>query len=277
MSENGASEAAGARLECHPEGLRAAGWRQGCRLSLGLFLEYLTVGNGSVIPRRTAHSSWALVAQDCDLAWNAVAGSDSLVELRPVFFDDPPSEWGIRSNRLKLDGSGAYIRADAPTLHVTPDVVLLAEHETCAHTSSARRLKTWLGLRYDRPAVPETSVDLARDLAERFRKKKNRPAEERAREILATFDEGADGVLEFGLVAVIPHREADADPSLVANTRDWLAGVALSVPSSLGLSTSVEAVRDDQVSLAYLEHAYSLDVSSVSWPGTRPGPVGATG
>ncbi len=157
--------------------------------------------------------------------------------------------------------------------------MLLAARHECEHhdESHARRLKTWLGLRYDRPAVPQEYVALAKELAKRLRKRSHRQAEERVRDILATFDTAADGTVEFTLTAVVPREEAAADPNLVDRTRDWLSKIALAVPAALGLSVDIIAATDEQVSLAFLESAFSLDLSTISWPNTEPGPVGAVG
>lgn len=217
-----------------------------------------------------------LVAQDCDLAGNSVSRSDSLVELRPVYRVHPPENWGIRDSRFRLDEEGAFVVDSAPAVRVEPDVVLASEHACAApHAQPARRLKTWLGLRYNRPAIPQEYVALADDIAKRLRKKSHKQAEERVRDILATFDTAADGKTEFTLVAVVPREHAAVDPRLLANTRDWLSQIALAVPEPLGLSTDVLALTDDEVSLAFLETSYSLDVSKVSWPNTGPGPTGA--
>lgn len=62
---------------------------------------------------------------------------------------------------------------------------------------------------------------------------------------------------------------------LVDTTRQWLSQIALAVSESLGLNTDVLALTDENVSLAFLESSYSLDVSTVSWPNTVPGPTGA--
>lgn len=261
--------------DCHPEGLRAAGWEQGCRLRLPLPLTRVIVVGTAPKPYTVQHDEWVLVAQDCDLAWNAVVGSNSLVELRPVFRDDPPENWGIRDAHFRLDEAGAYLIDSEPAVRVTPDVVLAAEHACQVHTEPARRLKTWLGLRYNRPAVPQKYVPLARDLAKRLRKKTHRHAEERVRDILATFETAADGTVEFNLVAVVPHEDAQGDPALVDTTREWLSQIALAVPESLGLNTDVLALTDENVSLAFLESSYSLDVSTLSWPNTALGPTGA--
>lgn len=264
--------------ECHPEGLRAAGWEQGCRLRITIPLTRIRLVAGKPVPKTNDHDEWVLVAQDCDLAWNSVAGSDSLVELRPVYRDDPPESWGIRNSKFRLDEEGAYLVDSEPPVRVEPDVVLAAKH-TCAepHTEPARRLKTWLALRYNRPSVPQEYVPLARELAERLKKKTHKQAEERVRDILATFVTATDGTIEYTLTAVVPREQADADPELVNATRNWLSQIALSVPHRLGLTTDVVAVTDEQLSLAFLETSYSLDVTAVSWPNSEAGPVGAVG
>lgn len=232
---------------------------------------------GKPVQSTSDHDEWVLVAQDCDLAWNSVAGSDSLVELRPVFRDDPPSSWGIRDSRFLLDDQGGHLVESAPPVRVEPDVVLAAEH-VCPgpHTAPARRLKTWLGLRYNRPAVPQEYVPLSRELAKRLTKKSHKEAEKRVRDILATFDTADDGKIEFTLTAVVPHERAADDDELLGGTREWLAGIALAVPSHLGLNTDVIACTDAEVSLAFVETSYSLDVTAVSWPTKEPGPVGDT-
>lgn len=233
--------------------------------------------SGTPAARTVDHDDWVLVQQDCDLAWNAVAGSDSLPELRPVFRDDPPANWGIRDGRLLLDASGSYLRSEAAAVRVTPDVVSMAEHTACPVPRFALRLKTWLGLRYDRPAVPQEFVRLATEISTRLRKKQHREDQDRVRDILAKFTRAPDGSAEYTLIAVVPHEAAQSDPGILASTRDWLSGVTLAVPTTLGTPTAVDAYPDDQVSLAFIEDAYALNVTKVSWPSATPGPVGATG
>lgn len=133
------------------------------------------------------HGHWLVAEQDCDLAHRALVGSSYKLELRAVWHDDAPSDWSIRNPLFLLDGSGSHLNAEAPVVRVTPDVLDLAEHITCPHADSARRLKTWLGLRYDRPAIPEAYMNLANKLVERLKKKSRREAGERLRDVLATF------------------------------------------------------------------------------------------
>lgn len=118
-------------------------------------------------------------------------------------------------------------------------------------------------------------MPLADDIAKRLRKMSHKQAGEHVRDVLATFQTAADGKAEFTLVAVVPREHAAAEPLLLDRTRDWLSHIALAVPEPLGLSTDVLALTDDEVSLAFLETSYPLDVSTVSWPNTGAGPTGA--
>lgn len=233
---------------------------------------------GEAVQETTPHNEWVLVTQDCDLAWKSVAGSNSLVELRPVYDRDPPTAWGIRASSLLLDDNGNYITDLEPLIKVEPDVVLAAEHlcRDAPHVP-APRLKTWLGLRYNRPAVPQQYVPLAADLAQRLTKKGHAQAESRVRDVFATFTTAEDGTSEFVLTAVLLHERAAEDDALLTTTRDWLAGVALAVPKRLGMNVDIVAVTDEQVSLAFLETSYALDVTTVSWPNRTAGPVGDAG
>ena len=118
-------------------------------------------------------------------------------------------------------------------------------------------------------------MPLADDIAKRLRKMSHKQAGEHVRDVLATFQTAADGKAEFTLVAVVPREHAAAEPLLLDRTRDWLSHIALAVPEPLVLSTDVLALTDDEVSLAFLETSYPLDVSTVSWPNTGAGPTGA--
>ena len=117
-------------------------------------------------------------------------------------------------------------------------------------------------------------MPLAQEIAKRLRKTSHKQAEERIRDILATFQRAHDGTFEFTLTAVVPRELAAADVDLLTATRDWLATIALAVPSGLGLGTDIEALTDEEVSLALVERSYSLDLTTVSWPNKDPGPVG---
>lgn len=258
--------------DCDPDSLRQRGWRQGCQLMLDLSLDHVYLVGRKPVAKRDVHGMWIVVDQDCDLAWKALVGTSYLVELKPVYLDDPPSDWGIRNSKFLLDRAGAHLHADSPSVRVTPEVFDVAEHITCVCVDSGRRLKTWLGLRYDRPAVPEEYSALANALADRIKVKKHRSEGERVRDVLATFQTDGDGTVKYEIVAVLPHQTAT--PDLIRNTRQWLAEVALEVPDTLGQASDINAYPDDGVSLAYVEASFALSVSTLSWPARKPGPVG---
>lgn len=258
--------------DCHPDSARERGWRQGCQLTLDLPLEHVTVRDNRPYAVRDVHGHWLVAEQDCDLAHRALVGSSYTLELRAVWHDDAPRDWGIRNTRFLLDASGAYLNAEVPVVRVTPDVLDLAKHLTCPHPPSGQRLKTWLGLRYDRPAIPEAYAKLAGKLAERLKRKSRRELGERLRDVLATF-RTVEGESEYTLIAVLPH--STATPELLDRVRQWLAEVALEVPETLGRPVNIEARTDRQVSLAFLEESYGLAVSTLSWPVNEPGPIGA--
>jgi hypothetical protein len=217
-----------------------------------------------------------LADQDCDLAWRALIGvhKQFLVELRPVYSQDPPTDWGIRSQTLRLDESGQYLRANSPSVHVTPEIVEAAEHLDCLDADSRLRLKTWFGMRYDRPAIPQRYKTLSDALARELSRKKDRSRGTRLRDVLAQFWTTDDGATRYSLVAVLPGGQYNQDHPWVAETRSWLAAVALAVPDELGTAATLEAYGDDDVSLAYVEGSFSLDLSKLSWPSNAPGPVG---
>lgn len=217
-----------------------------------------------------------LTDQDCDLAWRALRGESEpfLLELRPVYSQDSPESWGIRSQTLRLDEAGRYLRANSPNVRVTPDLVVASEHVDCLNAQSQLRLKTWLGLRYDRPAVPERYTALSQTLATELSKKKNRGQGRRVRDVLAQYRDAADGTTEYSLVAVLPGGPFDAADPTVLEVRQWLSDVALAVPATLGIALDIQAYGDAEVSLSYVEASFSLDLSKLSWPQNAPGPVG---
>lgn len=263
--------------DCDPDSLRSKGWLQGCMLRLPLPLRHAAVVNGMVEEVVRSHDLWLIAEQDCDLAWRAILREDAdefLIELRPVYTDDPPTDWGIRNQKFLLSADGRHLLANAPVVRVTPEVIVTADHVDCLDDAHQLRLKTWMGLRYDRPAVPQRYMKLARALADALSVKKNRARAERYRDVLAQYwDE--DGVTKYTLVAVLPDGPHTANADEVADARKWLADSVRDVPAELGVAVSLDAYGDDAISLQYVEGSYNVDVSRLSWPPNKPGPAGA--
>lgn len=263
--------------DCDSNSLRSKGWQQGCELRLPLPLRHTAVVHGAIADVVQTHELWVIAEQDCDLAWRAIVLDDTekfLVELRPVFTEDPPEDWGIRNQRFLLDANGHHLLANAPVVRVTSEVIDAAEHVDCLNDDHQLRLKTWMGLRYDRPAVPQRYMNLARALALALSVKKNRTRAERYRDVLAQYWY-EDGVTRYTLVAVLPGGPHDATSDDVVDARTWLANSVRDVPADVGVAVSLEAYGDDALTLQYLEGSYSVDVSKLSWPPNKPGPAGA--
>ena len=79
------------------------GWRQGSIVGFDLPLDAIVLG-ASRLPERSSgtHPLWAVATQDCDLDRADDDDPDPGIELRPLFTQDPPSDWSIRSAKLRL-------------------------------------------------------------------------------------------------------------------------------------------------------------------------------
>lgn len=252
--------------------LYAGGWRQGTIFSGLLPLDTVVLGESSRPDRQQGeHSLWVIATQDCDLDKTDTAERHPTIELRPVLTEDPPSDWGIRSARLLLTES-EYVSAFSARPVVAAAVLssLLAGGGGRREPEPHRRRAfiTWLGKRYDRPAVPEALLPLARAIADLVAARRRRAGGVMVRDILMQVDKGA-GPLRYSLYAVLD-QVADAE-----EVREWLAEVALEVDQSLGIADIIEAVPASGISLELIESSYSADVTQLTWPRNSPEPEGA--
>lgn len=175
--------------------LYQAGWRQGTILEALLPNDsvILDVTSRSYKRVQDERSIWIVGSQDCDL--NACVDTDAVptIELRPVFDDSPPPDWGIRSRRFRVTDS-EYIQSDSPRPMVSAALLteLVSRGAQRRQIADARRthLTTWLGLRYDRPAVPESLFDLAKRIGELARDRPKPELVNQVRDVLVTYDEG---------------------------------------------------------------------------------------
>ena len=219
------------------------------------------------VPRSSVHSLWVISSQDCTLDQVGVYEPEPVIELRAVLVKDPPTDWGIRARRFLLDSSH-YVDDYLPRTSISPAALNFIGKRVNrgAPLPSHRALafKTWLGLRYDRPAVPPNRVELARNIAEAVRALRQ-PAIPVVRDVLMQFGPGDPP--EYAIVAVILN---PADRQLA---RQWLADVALRVPAHLGTPVRLEAVTTAEASLDLVENSYAADTTQITW--RRTGPQGA--
>jgi hypothetical protein len=250
------------------------GWRQGTIFETALPMDAVVLGESSGRPERRLgdHSRWVIATQDCDLDQTESTNAEPTIELRPVFTQAPPPDWGIRSAKLRLTDEDSVESASSRT--ITSAAVLTALKAggvpTYEPPSSRRRAFTiWLGKRYDRPAVPPQLMPLARKIAEVVSDRRNRPTGAQVRDVLMQFDE-TTSPMRFSLFAVLDN-EADEH-----EVRNWLSSIALHIPSELGVADQIEAASASGISLQLIEDSYSADVSVLTWRRNNPDPDGAT-
>lgn len=251
--------------------LYAEGWRQGSRFTAELPLDSVVLGAGGAPVRvQTEHSRWVVATQDCDLNYTESEDGRPTIELRPVLADDAPPNWGIRSVRFRLSET-EHVHGLSPRTMVSAAVLsaINSGGGRDAEIAQARQrgLKTWLGRRYDRPAVPEELVPLARCISSEVDRRR-RPIGPRLRDVLMQFDEASTPV-RFSLFAVLELPE-DRDAA-----REWLAEIAMAIPTTLGIADELDARAADGISLHLVETSYAADVSQVTWRPNNPEPHGA--
>jgi hypothetical protein len=248
-----------------------AGWRQGSIIAFELPLDAVVLGDADS-PERSqgSHDLWAVASQECDLAHADVDDPTPSVELRPLYTNDVPADWGIRSAKLRLT-EDEYALASSPHLSVAPAVLtaILKRGAVRREPSQSRRqaFTTWLGLRYDRPAVPDDLVPLARCISREVVRPKNRQTATSVRDVLMQFGDGSPP--RYSLYAVL---EDAADEREV---RAWISRVAMAVPTTLGVADEIQAATADGIAISTVERSYSADVSQLTWSRGRPDPEGA--
>jgi hypothetical protein len=201
-------------------------------------------------------AEWIVVTQECDLDGAEEGAAEPLIELRPVYENRGGSPVGVRSEAFVLDQK-RLLHAQSPRLMVTPRclVELSTDEPQRLPERRADLLKTWLGLRYDRPAVPDEFVALSKAVASAVKSKKGEVADA-VLDVLMRLEPGAPpGV---GLYA-ITENEADHD-----RVEKWLQEVAEVVPASIGIVKETLPATIKQVSLWMIQNTYSADVRQLS-------------
>lgn len=214
-------------------------------------------------------TTWVIAQQDCDLVVAEESTNIASVEVRPVISVNPPKDWGIRSRFFRLMGD-LHVEADAPRNHVSPRLLhelgAARRHEPGISDDRIRGFKTWLGLRYDRPAVPEELVPLAQEISRVATKNRTAEATDQIHDLLMQFDPSSRPY-RYKLFAVIT---PTADRETV---KAWLGTIGTEVSAELGTLAAYEIGTKAQTSLELIEDSYSANLSSITWRGESP--VGA--
>ena len=137
-------------------------------------------------------------------------------------------------------------------------------HDSPLRADSQHGRQRWrLGLRYDRPAIPENLVPLARAIATSIEKRKADPSLRYVREILAQFEAALTPPL-FRLFAIV------VDGADKAKVRDVLIEAALEVPIELGVMDRAIVGSSAEISVEVLETSFAVDLTQITWASGRP-------
>jgi hypothetical protein len=206
-----------------------------------------------------------VVTQDCDLDKTNLTDNDPCIELRPIYINDPPNDWGIRSEKFKLFEKD-YIESSSPRLMVSALLLtnVMKKQANLEELPEDRRiaLKTWLGLRYDRPAVPDHHIDLARQISDKVSKTGKTVSHEAIRDVLMQFSDETTPP-KYSLFVVMDN---DKDKEKI---REWLVQLTLDIPSNLGILSEIEVETPQKISFNVIENSYAADVSLLTWPRNR--------
>lgn len=252
--------------------LHGEGWRQGSVFhaelpTLGIAFD---TEKKKPISRHDVHGLWLVTSQDCTLDRTKPASNTPSVELRQVLHDQPPAHWGIHARKFLLDRElGHYLVDDKPINFVSPRMLSNIEEDGRLYTLHDDRvlaLKTWLGNRYDRPAVPPKLVPIARSIAESIAGISDRTAAKGVRDVYMTFEPVGESI-NFSLYAITENGANQRD------VREWLADAALEIPVELGVASGLEVGTASEVTLNVVESWYCADLSQLTWA-DQPGPHG---
>ncbi len=243
-----------------------AGWRQGSIFDAPLQMMGVTLADdGSLDFNSHEHAKWIIVTQDCDLSAFDMNEREDLVELRPVFDHRPPSQRGIRSRQCLLVDR-LYLEAQSRRTMISPAALTMLiethaakrDERVSADVDRKTTLKTWLGYRYDRPAVPEEHLALARSLVTEI-ERQGKVYTGKVRDVLVQIGSGTPPT--FHLFAII---ENEDDTEAVYN---WLADAGLKISVSLGVGDAPQVGTADQTPLSLIENSFSLDLTKITFAG----------
>lgn len=244
--------------------LHDLGWRQGTIFAAPLVAVSYGYDDGHVVPIEDTFERWVVVSQDCDLHAQSSDSHDRVIEIAPVATGNPGTGWGIRSRRLRLSAD-AFVEAASPRLKVSAQALCVYAYamEPPLAEGRATALKTWLGLRFDRPAVPTELVPLARAIAAAVKATRSPELASACHDVL--FQVGLGDPPQYELTAVV------VDDAPVEPVEDWLAAAAMQIGVDLGIMASPPAaLSKSQLSVELLENSYSADLSDITWKKMEP-------
>jgi hypothetical protein len=238
------------------------GWRQGALIRAPLLAHYVDVNAGATTPRSEAHDLWLLATQDCDLAQTRSTNATRHFELRPVFTRDENDRLdGLRTRSIIVHDQ-LVLRADSPRITLTARALNTFKNQREEDLPVERRaqIKAWLGLRYDRPAVPERFEKLARLLKERCIAEIPAHLTGVLRDVLVSFESPTEVRLFF----ILHDNATEAGRNNVLDWADDTAGELLDDHGIIVLDRQAETSKG--TSLWVIQNYHGLDCTDLSIP-----------
>lgn len=240
--------------------LHDEGWRQGSLIREPLDVHYLGVkDDGSIGDCTLRHGLWMLVTQDCDLDQTKIINTTRQFELRPVY-DQTPNDtvegWRTRNVLVK---DKLVLRADSPKLTVSVAALqsLKSKRENGVEEDRRVQIKIWLGLRYDRPAIPKPFVSLAEALYAKIIAELPARFSNVVRDAWVYFEE--DASIRLFLIL------GDLHQNSVQDVLDWLDDDIIPAFSDQGIIVlERQAATSRGTSLWVLQTYYGLDKTDLS-------------
>jgi hypothetical protein len=235
-------------------------------INKALTYQTIVVRDGELVTESHDHSSWVLVDQDCDLSQTDLADNERLLELRAVqVLGSGQHISGILGRVVRLSegltcfAHGARIQLSAAAL-----TALKADRAQAAMNDRERReFKTWLGLRYDRPAVPTRFDRIPKVLLKMLKTKSFNPQRELVRDIVVYYED-APNAGDPTMVDVWAVLRDGANPEPVLK---WLTGVRGHLTDADKPPFVIRTIRARDAAntpLALIETYFALDSAKLS-------------
>lgn len=241
-----------------PPSLHAEGWQQGSLIRETMTVHSLDLQDGIIVDRSEQFDLWLLATQDCDLAQTPCTNTTRQFELRPVLERKPDDKLdGLRS-RVILVKDQLVLRSDSKKLTLNACALNSLKDKREQNLDEERRvqIKTWLGLRYDRPAIPSRFVPLGERLKKAFIDEMPDKFAGVVRDVWVYFE--TDQEIRLFVILV------DAQKSRADEVRDWVDEVIgnLSDEEIIVRRRSIEG--PDRTPLSVLQSYYGLGIAELS-------------
>lgn len=238
------------------ESLYNAGWRQGTIFEHQLHLCVNRLSQVGLTADLQAHDRWIVASQDCDLA-GAALDSRLEIEVWPLSATDEVVAASLRNRKFGVKPGWMLTHPSARGYIEARALATINPRAEALDDRTQRRLKTWLGRRYDRPALPREYEIPAKAIAAAVKSLRDRETDRHVRDVLMVFI--AADPLVIDLYAVV-NEESTGELERVER---WLSEIA----AKLGEKTPLRAWRavpESLTSLLLVEHSYPADLSQIT-------------